>query len=78
MHTKGMDSKIDIKKLREDMDLTQAKFAERLGLDRTSVVHIEKGRAPRKAMRPVIERLRSETPHKKKADKEKSSDKVSA
>ena len=59
-----MDDLIDIKQLREDMGLTQAQFAEVLGLDRTSVVHLENGRAPRKAMIPVLERLRSETPRK--------------
>jgi DNA-binding transcriptional regulator YiaG len=38
-----MDAQIDIKRLREDMGLTQAQFAERLGLDRTSVSRMETG-----------------------------------
>lgn len=60
MHTKGMSDLIDIRRLRESMGLSQAQFAERLGVDRTSVAHFENGRKPRKALAAVIERMSAE------------------
>lgn len=40
----------NVKAIRESLNLTQAELAERLGIDRTSLAHMENGR---KVPRPV-------------------------
>lgn len=46
MHIKAMKQQIDIRALRERINWKQDRLARFLGVDRSSVSHMEKGRQP--------------------------------
>lgn len=53
----------DLKAIRERLKLTQAQMAERLGIDRTSIVHMESGRrCPRGSTLKLLAALAAEAP----------------
>ena len=63
-----MSTEIDVKLLREDMGLTQAQFAELLGLDRSSISRMETGQEPKGPTLILLQRLRLETPYRSSID----------
>lgn len=51
----------DLKAIRARLKLSQAQMAERLGVDRTSIIHMEKGRrGPRGSTLKLLEMLAEE------------------
>ncbi len=57
MHIKFMSQHIDIKALRERLNWKQDRLARFLGVDRSSVSHMENGRSPRGPVRKLLETL---------------------
>lgn len=53
----AMNEAIDVRTLRQSLGLSQRQLAELLGIDRSSVAHIESGREPRGSTRILIEQL---------------------
>lgn len=53
----AMDQKLDIKALRERIKWKQDRLARFLGVDRSSVSHMENGRMPRGPVRRLLETL---------------------
>lgn len=52
-----MDEPFDIKELRERVNWSQDRLAEFLGVDRSSVSHMENGRAPRGPVKRLLAML---------------------
>lgn len=57
MHITGMKQQIDIRALRERINWKQDRLARFLGVDRSSVSHMEKGRPPSGPVRRLLETL---------------------
>lgn len=52
-----MNDEPDIHTIRKGLRLTQEQMAERLGIDRSSVSHMENGRPPRGPTRKLLDAL---------------------
>jgi len=56
-----MARKLDVKKLRDSLELTQADFADLLGVNQSTVARIERGeRPPSKPVLKLLEQIASE------------------
>jgi transcriptional regulator with XRE-family HTH domain len=54
-----MDAQIDVKALRESINWKQDRLARFLGVDRSSVSHMENGRPPRGPVKRLLESLQT-------------------
>ena len=62
MHTRDMDTEIDIKAIREKCGWNQLQLAEYLGVDRSSVSRMENGQKPSGSVRRLLQGLISNPP----------------
>lgn len=62
MHTRGMDTELDIKAIREKCGWNQFQLAEYLGVDRSSVSRMENGQKPSGAVRRLLQGLIANPP----------------